>query len=164
MNASPPSSPRHSADVPDSATPPAPRIARRGRLTNMQIILIVVIVIGMRLALDFGRRIAEGQRVTADQRTLETEIQALRDEQATLEANVAYHSSDAFVEDWAHDQGKMVLEGEVLVVPIPEGEALPSEAMRPQVAESLSKWQVWRSLFFDSPSPSGGNARQTTGP
>jgi cell division protein FtsB len=125
----------------------------RARLTNVQIILIVVAVVGLRLVFDFSQRIVEGQRMVAEQRQLEAEIEALLEEQALLEAMKLYYGSDAFVEAWAHDEGKMVREGEVLVIPIPLGEPAPTTAPSETPVTSLPPWHVWWLLFFDSPPP-----------
>lgn len=123
---------------------------KRSPLSSAQIILIVVAIVSVRLALDFGQRIVEGKQKIAEQRQLEAEIQALLAEQATLEALKTYYSSDAFVEAWAHNQGKMVHDGEVLVIPILLGEPSPTPALLPESQVSLSPWQVWWLLFFDS--------------
>jgi cell division protein FtsB len=126
---------------------------RRPRLTNVQIILIVVAVVGLRLVFDFSQRIVEGQRMIAEQRQLEAEIEALLEEQSLLETMKLYYGSDAFVEAWAHDEGKMVREGETLVIPIPMGEPAPTPLPAETPTASLPPWQVWWLLFFDSPPP-----------
>jgi cell division protein FtsB len=127
-------------------------------LTNAQVILIVLIIIGGRLALDFSQRIIEGQQKIAQQRYLESRIEFLEREQAKLQADKQYYSSEAYIETWAHDQGKMVREGEKLVVPIYEGRPAIQQTLTITPQESprqkqLTPWQVWWILFFDSPPP-----------
>jgi cell division protein FtsB len=125
----------------------------RARLTNTQIILIVMTAIGLRMVVDFSQRTVEGQQLIAEQRQLEAEIEALLEEQAALEVLKFYYSSDAFVEAWAHDEGKMVREGEILVIPVPLGEAEPTPPPAEVTAAALPPWRVWWLLFFDSPPP-----------
>ena len=139
--------------LPQEAPQPAPQERRRIPLTNLQIILIALIVLGGRLALDFSQRIVEGQQKVAEQRQLETEIEALRAEQRALEAAKAYYSSEAFIEAWAHDEGKMVREGERLVIPVVEGSTPTIEPSAPQLNRPIPPWHVWWLLFFDTPPP-----------
>ena len=123
-------------------------------LSNLQIILIALVIISGRLIIDFSQRILEGQGKISEQHALEAEIAELTREQQELEATKAYHSSPAYVEAWAHDQGKMVRAGEILVIPVYDKHAranlsvTSSEPIRP-----LPTWQIWWSLFFDSPLP-----------
>ena len=133
-------------------------VPSRGRkpspLTNVQIILIVLAVVGLRLIVDISQRIVEGRQMITEQRDLEAEIEALLEEQAALEALKFYYNSDAFVEAWAHGEGKMVREGETLVIPILLGEPAPTPILpEAPTTAALPPWQVWWSLFFDSPPP-----------
>ena len=129
------------------------------RLTNWQIILIMLVVIGGRLVIDFSQRIVEGQQKLSEQRALEAQIAGLRAEQKSLEAAQIYYNSRAYVEAWAHDQGKMVLDGEILVIPVYLQDASTSETEPSTIPASLSaqtarsSWQVWWSLFFDTQPP-----------
>ncbi len=139
---------------PDSHTPTAPRRLRRFPLNNLQVILIVLLVIGGRLVIDFSRRIVEGQQKITEQHELEAENEELMREEQRLEAAKTYYSSPGFVETWAHNDGKMVRQGEVLVVPlyeaIPEGQP---RLLETSASTSPAIWQVWWSLFFDEPAP-----------
>ncbi len=127
----------------------------RFQLTNWQILLIALIIIGGRLVIDFSQRIIDGQEKTSEQAMLEAEIARLELEQRQLEAAKAYYSSPAYIEEWAHDEGKMVRQGEILVVPsfdtsVASVETLPA---RPdEIYITLENWQVWWSLFFDDTS------------
>ena len=113
----------------------------------------MILAIGLPLAIDFRRRIEQGQTVTADRRELEAAIETLGTEQQALMAERAYIASDAFVEAWAHDQGKMVRDGERLVIPIPQGEPIVEQPAQRGAGEPISNWHVWWSLFFDGPPP-----------
>lgn len=123
-------------------------------LTNLQIILIALIVVGGRLAVDFSQRIIEGQEKLSEQRSLEAEIDSLEEEQKQLEAVKTYYNSPAFTEEWAHSEGKMVRPGEKLVIPIYDdpNQAVPVAPISDPV-EPLPAWRVWWTLFFDTPPP-----------
>ena len=70
-----------------------------------------------------------------------------------------YAQSDAFVEQWAHSDGKMVRPGEVLVIPVPVSTpvaATPTPSVFLEIETSPptpQPWTLWWSLFFDSPPP-----------
>ena len=149
--ASPPSSIRSSQRKNDS-------LLRRIPLSNLQIILIALTVVGGRLIFDFSQRILEGQSKVTEQRHLETEIASLTQKQQNLEANKAYYSSSAYVEAWAHDQGKMVRDGEILV--IPQYDQYPQTGIAVTSSEVIKPspiWHIWWSLFFDGPPPLDSN-------
>ena len=131
---------------------PQGRWKRPLRLTNVQVILLALVVIGGRLVIDFSQRIVEGQQKVEEQKRLEAEIDSLIQEQEDLEADKVYYSSPAFVEDWAHDEGKMVRDGETLVVPLYQQSEEPLPVTPPSVeppVEKIPSWKVWWALFFE---------------
>ena len=133
------------------------------RLTNWQIILILLVVIGGRLVIDFSQRIVEGQQKLAEQRALEAQIATLQTEQKSLEAARIYYSSQAYLEAWAHDQGKMVLDGETLVIPVyqqdaPDEKTTLATVPNPTAQQARPAWKIWWSLFFDTQPPPGTGA------
>ncbi|MDW8325592.1 MAG: hypothetical protein RMK99_03405 [Anaerolineales bacterium] len=110
-------------------------------------ILILVVVV------DFGQRLAESQRQVEAARRAQTEVAALERERAILLTQVAYATTDAAVIAWAHEHGKMVQPGEVLVVPmIPTGAATP---VPPPIVPPTPppNWQLWLALFFGPRAP-----------
>ena len=139
------------------ARSPSPRhsnssLFQRIPLSNLQIVLIALAIVGGRLIFDFSQRIIEGQQKIGEQRKLESEISSLAEKQKELKSNKSYYSSPAYVEAWAHDQGKMVRDGEILVIPVYDQytqfgtTVTTAEPVRP-----LLKWHIWWSLFFDEP-------------
>lgn len=142
------------SQIDQPAQPERPR--RRIPLSNLQIIMIVLIAIGGRLAIDFSQRIVEGQKKINEQHDLEAEIDELERDQQRLEAEKAYYSSSSFVESWAHDEGKMVRDGERIVVPlyedVPEQQA-PQATTAAEQQSAIPAWQVWWTLFFDTAPP-----------
>ncbi|MGF1503760.1 MAG: hypothetical protein ACFB51_01285 [Anaerolineae bacterium] len=146
----------------DTSSQSPPR--RRLPLSNIQILLIPILIFGGMLILDFRQRVVEGQEKLVEQEALEAQIARLEAERLELEAQKTYFSSPAFVTDWAHSEGKMVRPGEVLVVPMIEGQPIDLPALPPmappsvdepeQPAETdLSPLSVWWSLFFESSPP-----------
>lgn len=136
---------------------PEPRAARKGfTLNNWQVLLLILVIVAGRLVIDFSQRIVEGQQKAAEEEALRTEIARLEQEQRELLAAKAYYSSSAFVEAWAHDEGKMVREGEVLVVPGYDLTAIGvgpgSSGGSPQSIQA-QPWQAWWQLFFDETPP-----------
>jgi cell division protein FtsB len=152
------SQPIPSTDSVSSSQPSPPR-RPIFRLTNWQIILTMLVIIGGRLVIDFSQRIVEGQQKLGEQRALEAQIADLQAEQKSLEASRIYYNSQAYVEAWAHDQGKMVLDGEILVIPVYQQDSPDTETELATVPSTSAAptdrptWQVWWSLFFDIQPP-----------
>lgn len=139
-------------------------LSRRIPLNNLQIILIALVIVSGRLIIDFSQRILEGQSKIAEQNALEAKITELTQEQRDLEATKSYYGSPAYVEAWAHDHGKMVREGEVLVIPAYDKYArsgLTVTSLEP--VRPMPVWQVWWSLFFDTSAPSGSQLQSSEG-
>lgn len=136
------------------------RTTRRG-LSGMQVMFAAILAIGMVLGISLSSRVASSQPLRTFYAGVETEIAQLSEEQADLIAERDYALSDAFVEEWARSEGKMILPGEVLVVPQPlDPDAIPQE--NPQDLQFVEvdttppepdPWELWWALFFDSPPP-----------
>lgn len=134
-----------------------------GQLSGVQITFAMVIAFGLILVINFSSRIAAGQPLMEKYEDVQAEVERLRVEQATLVAVRDYSQSDAYVEQWARSEGKMIRDGEVLIVPVPAGappvSAEPTPAPMPTVPVQTTdpepeNWMVWWSLFFDDPPPS----------
>lgn len=109
------------------------------------LILVVLILV---VVVDFSQRLAESQRQVDAASRAQTEVAQLERERAVLQTQVAYATTDAAVIAWAHEHGKMVQPGEVLVVPmIPTAAATPVPApIAPPPAPP--NWQLWWALFL----------------
>ena len=133
-----------------------PRERRRGlSISAPQVLVIVGLIIGLSVIIDFNRRIQAEQRIVAESNQLQVGVTALAATQSVLATEVAFASSDAYVAQWAHGEGRYVQQGEVLVVPVaPNGAVstlVPAVAAGP---EPLSNFQIWWSLFFENASGS----------
>ena len=129
------------------------KVPARPPLTLLQVLVIIGIVAGLLIMLDFNRRQAEAQRLESDRSVASTEVAQLESEHAALQTQVAYATTDASVIEWAHEQGKLAQGNEVLVVPmlptaVPSPAAPPPQAPPPRPA-----WILWWDLFLDVTPP-----------
>jgi len=118
-----------------------------------------ILAIGLILAINFSSRIAASQPLEDAYRRVQNEIEQLRQEQARLIEERDYARSDAYVESWARDEGKMVRAGEVLIIPVPSGiNVEPAASSSPAVPIETAppepeNWTLWWALFFDGVPP-----------
>ena len=132
---------------------------KRGQISGVQVMFAAILSIGLILAINFSARIAAGQPVEQAYTRVRDEIESLKVQQAQLTSQRDYVLSDAYVEEWARSDGKMVREGEILVIPVPSGasvEATPTPM--PEIPIQTGppdpdRWQLWWSLFFDTTPP-----------
>ena len=111
------------------------------------------IVVGVIAALfilgDLNRRMEEARRMERDARTLASQVAGLESVSVELQTQIAGATSQAVVEAWAHGEGKLVRDGERLIVPIPPpGAATPSPGTPTPLPPPPSTWLVWRELLF----------------
>ncbi|HMM29336.1 MAG: septum formation initiator family protein [Chloroflexota bacterium] len=147
--------------APDASGPATPRRKPRQQLSSMQIVFAAILSIGLLLVINLSGRIARGQQMDAERARLQATISVLEAQQIELRKERDYAESDAKVEQWAHSDGKMVREGEVLVIPIPGREpeitptATPPAALVRAAAEEDKEpsWHLWWQLFFEGDPP-----------
>ena len=114
----------------------------------------VAVVVGVIAALfilgDLNRRMEEARQMERDARTLASQV-------AGLEAGgrgAANPDGAALLlkrssKSWAHSEGKLVRDGEKLIIPIaPPGAPTPGVPTPTPYPESPSPWLVWRELLF----------------
>jgi cell division protein FtsB len=136
-----------------------PERKRTGQLSGLQIMFAAILAIGLILGLNFTSLIASGQPLQELYQNVNDEIERLQQDQAALIQERDFAESDAYVAQWARSEGKMVLPGEVLVIPVPSGVqveatpiAMPTVAIETSPPEP-EPWQVWWAMFFDSAPP-----------
>ena len=147
----------------ENETPPRPKPRRRRRtqrLSPVQIILAAVLSVGLLLVINFSGRLARRRQMAAERQRLQATIGVLETQHVDLLKARDYAASDRSVEHWAHTEGKMVREGEVLVIPIPAGLTTitptappPVFATTPEPPPEVPPWHLWWRLFFDSNPP-----------
>jgi hypothetical protein len=124
--------------------------SRAGGVSPFKRFAIIVGVIAALFVLgDLNRRMEEARRMERDARTLASQVVELESLSVELQTQIAGATSEAVVEAWAHGEGKLVRDGERLIVPIPPpGAATPSPATPTPLPPPPSKWLVWRELLF----------------
>jgi hypothetical protein len=136
-----------------SSKPKDEKRPARPPLTLAQILIVVGIVAGLLIVLDFSQRLATAQRLRGAADQVATEVAQLEYENTMLQTQVAYATTDAAVIEWAHEHGKLVQPGEVLVVPVvPTPEPTPQPTPPPAPAPPPT-WALWWNLFFDTSPP-----------
>jgi cell division protein FtsB len=135
-----------------AAEPPRPAPPSRQRLrlpASRQGLawLVVVVVVGILLAVQFGRQIYLNWEIGQRQAALQAEIAAVEAENARLEQELAYVRSDAFVSAEARRLGNVGLPDEqVLIIPPGAEEPLPPTL---SAVEPPKPFLVqWLELFF----------------
>lgn len=118
------------------------------------IIVVASLVVMALLVIGFNNRMAEQRQLVAQSQKIRTELEALRQTDAYLDAQLAYANSDAAVEEWAYEEAHWVRPGDKPVVPISDAESTPIAlpAATPEPIE-FANWQVWWALFFDVSAP-----------
>ncbi len=132
---------------------------RTSQLSGLQIMFAAILAIGLILGLNFTRLFSAGQPLQQTHNQITAEIAQLEKDQSDLMRERDYVQSDAYVESWARDEGKMLLPGEHLVIPVgsqisAESTAEPAPITTVQTTPpEPPDWQLWWGLFFDSQPP-----------
>jgi hypothetical protein len=147
-------------DYPNDSLPSAPRRRSRQQLSSLQIVFAAILSVGLLLVINFSGRIARGQQMEAERQRLQATLDVLEMQRLDLLKERDYAASDASVEHWAHTEGKMVRDGEILVIPIPAGVATPTPIpslpiliTTPAPEPEPPNWHLWWNLFFDGEPP-----------
>jgi cell division protein FtsB len=121
----------------------------QSRLPTSGIGLLVLVLIGILILGDLNRRMVDARHLERDAEVLATQVSALETQNAVLMTQMARTTDDSLVIEWAHEEAKMVREGEVLVIPItpPGGTSLPQATPAVEV-DQPSNWEVWWALIF----------------
>lgn len=137
------------------------RRERRQQITGFQVVFVSILAIGLLLTINFSARIRRSQLLGDVKGEVQATVAALQEQNVQLRRTVEFAQSDAAVAQWAHREGKMVREGEVLVIPIPGAQlSTPVPSRTPVFIESSQRnepeiptWKLWWSLFFDGEAP-----------
>ena len=142
------------------------RTKRAGQISGVQVMFATILSVGLILTINFSSRITEGQPIQEAYNRVSAEIEALKLENARLTALRDHVLGDAYVEEWARSEGKMVLPGEVLIVPVPSFSSIsiapePTQMAAQVVAPSKQPqpWLLWWQIFFDSAPPGVSEAQ-----
>lgn len=114
------------------------------------IAVVAGLVIFTFLVISFNSRIAEQRELVAQSELIRAKRDALRLTDANLDAQIAYATSDAAVEEWAYQEARWVRAGDQPVVPISPSESTPiAPPIETPEPVAYANWQVWWALFFD---------------
>jgi cell division protein FtsB len=124
-------------------------------ISGTQFAAIVVLTITLFLIIDLGRRTTAGYYVSQAEKKLKAEIRAELAFKQRLIERLEYVKTDAFVEQWAREQARMVRPGDrpLILVPFAAPSGEPA-AVQPIDTASLTgpepNWHHWWRLFFNS--------------
>jgi cell division protein FtsB len=137
------------------ASPPAAR-RRRFRLPASRgglAWLIVLVIVGALLAVQFGRQVYANWEIGQQARAIEAEIARIEAENVELERELAYLRSDAYVAAEARRLANLGQEGEqILIIPAGAEEPLPEDLTAVEPPRPLL--EQWVELFFGARSSS----------
>ncbi len=126
----------------------------RWLITGVQAVAIVVLTIVVFLIVDFGRRTATGYYVSQAEKQLQVDIKTQLQLKKELEERREYISTDAYVEQWAREEGQMVHPGDrpIILVTPDTPSTIPSAvpAATPADEVPVPNWHSWWRLFFDT--------------
>ncbi|MBK8026395.1 MAG: septum formation initiator family protein [Chloroflexi bacterium] len=133
---------------------------KSGQINSVQVMFAVILAVVLLLAINFSSRITASQPLQEAFNRVQGEIEGLQAEHARLTELRDYVMSDAYVQRWARDDGKMIRPGEILYVPVPSGveveEVVPPPVVLAEIqsgSDRAETWELWWSLFFDTPPP-----------
>lgn len=149
-------------NIPSTTTIASRKPRRNRQLSSTQVMFAVILAIGLMMAIQFSSRVTADRDLALIKDTISQEIDLLRREQTELTNQLGYVASDAYVEEWARKEGRMIRPDMVLVIPVPSTitlERIAQESIQ-QPAAALDTtlpepetWQVWWALFFDTAPP-----------
>jgi hypothetical protein len=113
-------------------------------------LLVIGLVVLSLLVMDFNNRMSQLRRLSDQQVVVAAEVTQLVQTQSALQTQIAYATSDVAVAEWAYKDGHWVREGDIRVVPLPDG-SQPEPTPVPVILPTQpSNWRIWLSLFFDN--------------
>ena len=113
--------------------------------------LIVIGLIALALmVMDFNSRMAELRRLSDKKDEVAAEATSLVRTQMHLETRIAFATADDAVYEWAYEEGNLVREGDILVVPLQAPGSTPVPTVIPTSTPAPEgNWEIWLSLFLD---------------
>ena len=113
-------------------------------------LLIIGLVVMTFMVMDFNSRMSELRRLRDERDVVAEQATNLVMTQSHLETQIAYATSEQAVLEWAYQEGRMTREGDILIVPLPPGEATTFATVDvTPTAEVVDPWRIWWALFFD---------------
>ena len=106
--------------------------------TAVGVVLLLVLVV------DFNTRMIHLLELRGEKDLAQTHLDELLAEEAALEQEIIFAESDEAIAEWAREQNWMGQEGDMVIVPIPDGSFIGEEgAQVSEPQEQLSNWEAW---------------------
>jgi cell division protein FtsB len=122
-------------------TPPPPAAEpspRKNRWVVAAAIIVFLLVFG-----ELWRRISQASELRDLEHQIGAQVTQLALESDRMGTLVANAQSDEAVADWARNEGKMILPGEVLVQPMaPTAKSSTAESAE-DAEENIPNWRIW---------------------
>ena len=156
---------RENQDIPATTTIASRKPTRTRQLSSTQVMFAVILTIGLMLAIQFSSRITAERDLINIRDTVQQEIELLQRESTELNQQLEFVGSDAYVEEWARREARMVRDGELIFIPVPSANTLQQLQAEQQVQifatvdttlPEPENWELWWRLFFDTPPPQFG--------
>lgn len=135
-----------SVDAPKPAPPSRPRWrlpASRGGVAW----LVVLLIVGMLLAVQFGRQVYANWEIGQEAARIEAQIAAVEAENAQLQAELDYLRSDAYISAEARRLANLGNPGDQVLI-IPPGAEAPLPDELANVVPPKPMLEQWFELFF----------------
>ena len=117
-----------------------------------QVLIITSLILVVPLMADINGRIGVLRRMHQQEARLNKELAQAQAEQETLEKQLQFVTSDAYLEQWARIEARMTRPGEVAIIPLYQEQTQPETSASRATSSadaSLSTSQQWHRLFFD---------------
>jgi cell division protein FtsB len=113
-------------------------------------LIVIGLIVLVLLVMDFNNRMADLRRLSDKKEEVAAEATGLSLTQMHLQTQIALATSDRAVMEWAYEEGNLVREGDVLVVPLEAPGAAPTPtAAPPATATPENNWEIWLALFLE---------------
>ena len=123
------------------------------RIWGKRLLVVVGLLVLIFMVLDFNTRMARLTHLRSQKEIEEQKLNSLLSERAALRAQIAYVTSDKAVEEWARQEGRMMMTGDFVVVPIGDpsfnAEPVEEETTTYMLSNNWDAWMHW--LFYISP-------------
>ena len=123
------------------------------RIWGKRLLVVVGLLVLIFMVLDFNTRMARLTHLRSQKEIEEQKLNSLLSERAALRAQIAYVTSDKAVEEWARQEGRMMMTGDFVVVPIGDS-SFNAEPVEEETTSFIlsSNWDAWMHwLFYISP-------------
>jgi cell division protein FtsB len=128
---------------------PTPDSQKTGSLRN-KLLIAGAIILFLLVFGELWRRISQAAQLRALERQIGAQVTQLAEESNRQATEIAGAQSDAAVADWARNEGRMVLPGEVLIQPLAPTAAATVTAPEENPSSDVPNWRVWWEWLWGS--------------